>query len=83
LVGKSEGNRALVRPRHVWERRGTYRVLVGKSEGNRALVRPRHIWEDNIEMDHMELEGMDWIDMAQDEDKWWAVVNMAMNFRFP
>ena len=69
----------------VWERRGVYRDLVGKPEGKRPLGRPRIRWEDNIKMDIQEVgcEGMDWIDLAQDGDRWRAVVNAVMNFRVP
>ena len=58
-----------------------YRVLVGKSEGERPLRRPRHRWEDNIKIDHQELGcgGMDWIELAQDRDRWRAVVTAVMN----
>ena len=64
-------------------RRGIYRVLVGKSEEKRPLGRPRRRWEDNIKMDLQELgcEGVDWIELAQDRDKWRALVNAAMNLR--
>jgi hypothetical protein len=43
------------------------------------------MWEDNIEVDHTKiaLEGIDWISLAQDEDKWWAVLNTAVNFQVP
>jgi len=53
------------------ERRGVYRVLVGKPEGKRPLGRPRRGWEDNIRMDLQEVgcEGMDWIDLALDRDR--------------
>jgi len=63
------------------ERRGLYRVLVGKPEGKRPLGRPRHRWEDNIKMDVQEVGcgGMDWIELAQDRDRWRAVVNVVMN----
>ena len=67
------------------EERGVHRVLVGKSEGKRALGRPRHRWEDNIKMDPQEVGGggRDWMELAQDRDSWWAVVNTVMNFRVP
>jgi len=57
----------------------------GKPEGKRSLVRPRRRWEDNIKMDLQEVgcEGMDWIDLAQDRDRWRALVNAVMNFRVP
>jgi hypothetical protein len=65
--------------------RGTYRVLVGRPEGMRPLGRPRHRWDDNIEMDLQEMGwgGMDWIDLAQDRDRWQALVNVVMNLRVP
>jgi len=60
-------------------------VLVRKLEGKRPLRRPRHRWEDNIEMDLQELgrEGMDWIEQAQNTDRWRSLVNTVMNFRYP
>jgi hypothetical protein len=65
------------------EERKVYKVLVGKSEGKRPLGRPRHRWEDGIRMDLREigLGGVDWIRLAQDRDRWWAVVSAVMNFR--
>jgi len=65
------------------ENRGVYRVLVGKPEGKRPLVRPGHRWEDNIKMDLQEVgcEGRDWIDMAQDRDRWRVLVNAVMSLR--
>ena len=65
------------------ERRGVYRVLVGKPEGNRPLVKPRHRWEDNIKIDLQEVGcgGVDWIELAQDRDMWWAIVNAVINLR--
>jgi hypothetical protein len=67
------------------ERRGAYRALVGKPEGRRPLGRPRRRWEDNIKMDLREVgwENIDWIDLAQDRDRWRAVVYTVMNFRVP
>jgi len=66
------------------EWRGVYSVLVGKPEGKRPLGRPRRRWEDNIKMDLQEvgLWGMDWIELAQDRDRWRAFVNAVMNLRF-
>jgi len=67
------------------ERRGVYRVLVGKPEGTRRLGRPSLRWEDNIKMDLQEVGcgGMDWIELAEDRDRWWTVVNAVMNLRVP
>ena len=67
------------------ERRGGYRVLVGKPEGKSPLGRPRLRWEDNIEMDLQEVRygGMDWIDLAQNRDRWQALVSEIMNLRVP
>ena len=67
------------------ERRGVYRVLVGKLEGKRPLGRPRRRWEDNIKMDLQEVGcgGMDWIELAQDRDRWRALVGTARDFRVP
>jgi len=59
----------------IGERRSAYRVLVGKPEGKRPLQRPRFRWEDNIKMDFQEVgRGMDLIDLAQDRDRWCALV---------
>jgi hypothetical protein len=68
---------------HAWERK-VYTVLVGKPEGNRPLGRPRRRWEDGIRMDPGEigLGGVDWIQLAQDRDRWQAVVSAVMNFQF-
>jgi len=65
--------------------RGVYRVLVGKPEGKRPLGRPRRRWEDNIKMDLQGVEcgSMDWIDLAQDRDRCWALVSAVMNLRVP
>ena len=62
-----------------------HRVLVGKPEGKRPLGRPRRRWEDNIKMDLQEMrrEGMNWFALAQDKDRWWALVNAVMNLQVP
>ena len=67
------------------QRRGVYRVLVGKPNGKRPLRRPRRKWENNIKMDLQEVGCgcMDWIDVAQDRDRWRALVNAVMNLRVP
>jgi hypothetical protein len=58
---------------------------VGKPEGKRPPGRPRHRWEDNIKTDLQEegWGGMDWIQLAQDRDRWWTLVNAVMNLRVP
>jgi hypothetical protein len=62
-----------------------HRVLVGKPEGRRPLGRPRRRWEDNIKMDLQEVGGGcgDWMEQAQDRDRWLALVSTVMNFRVP
>jgi hypothetical protein len=67
------------------EERDVYRVLVGKPEEKRPLGRPMCRWEDNIRMDLQEVGcgGMDWIGLAQDRDRWLAIVNAVMNIRVP
>jgi len=62
-----------------------YRVLVGNAGGNRPLRRPRCRWEDNIKMNlrGVGCGGMDWIELAQDRDRWRALVNVVMNLRVP
>jgi hypothetical protein len=65
--------------------RGVYRVLMGKSEGMRPLGRPRRRWEDNIRIDLQEVGYgcEDWIGLAQDRDRWWALVNVVRNLWVP
>ena len=64
--------------------RGVHRVLVGKPEGKRPLGRPRRGWEDNIKMDLREVGGGgDWMELAQDRDRWRALLNTVMNLRVP
>jgi hypothetical protein len=67
------------------EGRGVYRVLVGKPEGKRPLGRPRRRWEDNTRMDLQEVGWgcEDWIGLAQDRDRWRALVSAVMNLRVP
>jgi hypothetical protein len=67
------------------EGRGVDRVLVGKSEEKRPLGRLRRRWEDNIKADFQEVEyrGMGWIELAQDRDRWRALVNTLLKHRVP
>jgi hypothetical protein len=60
-----------------------YRILMGKSEGNRPLGRARRRWEDGIKMDLGEIGwgGVEWIHLAQDRERWRAVVNAVINLR--
>jgi hypothetical protein len=81
-------SRRIRRAEHVarmGERRVLYRVLVGKRERKRPLGRPRRRWEDNLKIDLQELdcEGMDWIELAQDRDRWLAPVNALMILQVP
>ena len=64
---------------------GVQRVLVGKPEGKRPFGRPTRRWEDNIKMDLQEVgRGCgDWMGLAQDRDRWRALVSTVMNFRVP
>jgi hypothetical protein len=64
---------------------GVYRILVGRPEGRGLLGGPRRRWDYNIKMDLQEegWEGVNWIDLAHDRDRWRAVVNAVMNLRVP
>jgi hypothetical protein len=66
------------------EKRNAYRLLVGKPEGRRPLGGPRSRWVDNIRMDLVEVGcgDVDWIGLAQDRDRWRALVNSVLNLRF-
>jgi len=67
------------------EGRGVYGVLVGRPEGRRPLGRPRRRWEDNIRMDLREVGCgcVDWMEPAQDRERWRALVSAVMNLRVP
>jgi hypothetical protein len=67
------------------EDRGVHRVLVGKPEGKRPLGRPRRRWEDHIKMDLQEVGGSrrDWMELAQDRDRWRTLVGTVRDFRVP
>jgi hypothetical protein len=65
------------------EMRNKYKILTRKHEGKRPLGRPRRKWKESIEMDNTEklCWGVDWIHLADDRDRWWALVNTVMNLR--
>jgi hypothetical protein len=67
------------------EVRGAYNILVGRPEGRRSLGRPSHRWEDNIMMHLREIGfgDVDWIHLAQDRDRWRALVNTVINLWVP
>jgi hypothetical protein len=68
---------------HDLGRRGMHRLLIEKPEGKRPLGRPRHRWVDNIRMDVGEMgwSGVDWIGLAQDRDRWRALVNSVLSLQ--
>jgi len=76
-VIKSRRMRWMQHVAHMGERRGIYRVLVGKPEGKRPPGRIRHRWEDNIKtyLQEVGCRVMNWIELAQDRDRWQALVN--------
>jgi hypothetical protein len=67
------------------KKRNAYRILAGTPEGKKPLGTPRRRWVDNIKMDLRKIgwDGVDWMDMAQDRDKWRALVNTVLNLRVP
>jgi hypothetical protein len=69
----------------IGEKRNAYRLLVGKPVGKRPLGRPRRKWVDNIRMDLGEVGwgDVDWIDLAQDWNRWRALVTSVLNLRVP
>ena len=81
-IGKNEMGRACGT---MEEGRGVHKVLVGKPEGKRPLGRPKLRWEDNIKMDLEEVgrDYGDWMELAQDRDRWRALVSTVMNFGAP
>ena len=84
-VIKSSRKRRTGHVARMGEGRGVYRILVGKPEGKRPLERPRRRWEDNTKVDLQEVgcEGMHWIELAHDKDRWRALVNAVMNLQVP
>jgi hypothetical protein len=67
------------------EGRESIRILVGRPDGRRPLGKPRCRWEDDIKMDLQEVgwDGVAWIDVVHDRDRWRALVNAVMNLRVP
>jgi hypothetical protein len=67
------------------EKRNSYRLFVGKPEGKRPLGRPRRRWVDNKRIDFGEVGwcDVDWIGLAQDRNRWRALVNSVLNLRVP
>jgi ribosome biogenesis protein Nip4 len=65
--------------------RGTYNILVGRSEARRPLGRPKRRWEDNIKIELREIGfgDVNWIHLAEDRDRWRALVNKVMNLQVP
>jgi hypothetical protein len=84
-VIKSKRMRWVGHVAHMGEGRGVYGVLVGRPKSKRPLGRPRHRWEDNIKMDLREIwiDGVNWIQLAQDSVQWQAFVNIVMNLQVP
>jgi hypothetical protein len=82
---KSKSIRWAVHVARRGEKRNAYRLLVGKPEGKRPLGRPRHRLVDNIRMDLGEVGwgDVDWIGLAQDRNRWEALVNSVLNLRVP
>jgi hypothetical protein len=69
----------------IGEKGNSYKIWVGRPDGKRPLGRPSCRCVENIKMDLREivLEGMDWIDLPQDSDQWWDIVNTVMNLQVP
>jgi hypothetical protein len=67
------------------EKRNTCRIFVGMPEGKKLIGRPRRRWENNIKTDCKEIEwyGVDWIDLAQEKDKWRTLLNTVMKLQVP
>ena len=85
LVVKSRRMRWAGHVARMGEERGVHRILVGKPEVKIPLRRPRRRWEDNIKIDLQEVGGScgDWMELAQDRDRWRALVGTGRNIRVP
>ena len=82
-VVKSRRMRWAVHVARIAESRGVYRFVVGKTEGKIPFGRLKRRWDDNMMyLQEVGCGGMDWIELAQDKDRWWAFVNFV-NFRVP
>jgi hypothetical protein len=70
---------------HMGEDRGVHRVLVGKPKGKKPLGRPRRRWEDNIKINLQEVGGGrgNWMELAQDRERWRARLGTVRDFRVP
>ena len=70
---------------HMGDRGVAYKVLLGKPEGKSPLGKPRRTWDNNINLGLQEvgLGTLDWIDLAQDRDRWWDLLNAVINLRVP
>jgi hypothetical protein len=82
---KSRRMRLAQHVKRMGEKKNAYRLLVGKPEGKRPLGRPTRKWVDNIRMDLGEVgwSDVDWIGLAQDRNRWRALVNSVLNLRVP
>jgi hypothetical protein len=65
------------------EKRNEYRLLLGKPEGKRPLGRSRHRWVDNMDLGEVGWGDVDWIGLAQDRNRWRALVNSVLNLQVP
>jgi hypothetical protein len=65
------------------DRRGLYRVLVGKPEGKRPLGRSRRRWDIKMDLQEVGCGSVDWIELAQNRDRWRALVTGVMNLQVP